>query len=338
MLCSAAEPVSQEPGAVFPRIALLTGGFGGARLISALRDAVTPGQLTVITNVGDDLTWFGLRVCPDTDSILYSLAGLWDSQTGWGLRGESFRVRDALAALGTPPWFNVGDRDLAFHLLRASLLRSGLTLTEVTRELARRLGVKKVAVIPASDEPSETHVVLADGRVLHFQEWYVQEEARPPVREVKVARGPASPAALTALRGSDAVILGPSNPVSSIGTILALAGVEDAVRRAPCRIAVSPVVLGVVAGDADIRHHARARERLLAAEQGADTPPGIASRYNGLVQHFVLDRTDSGHVPEIERLGLDSLTCDVLDAEDLARALVSLSRRGKPAQPARGSG
>jgi LPPG:FO 2-phospho-L-lactate transferase len=323
---------------VFPRIALLTGGFGGARLIPALRDAVPPGQLTVITNVGDDLAWFGLRVCPDTDSILYSLAGLWDGQTGWGLRGESFGVRDALAALGAPPWFNVGDRDLAFHLLRAGLLHSGLTLTEVTRELAQRLGVQNVAVIPASDQPSETHVVLADGRVLHFQEWYVQEEARPPVKEVKVARGPASPAALGALRGSDAVVLGPSNPVSSIGTILALDGVEEAVRRAPRRIAVSPVVLGVGTGDAGIRHHARARERLLAAEDRADTPPDIARRYDGLVQHFVLDRTDSGHVPEIERLGLDPVTCDVLHADDLAQALVSLSTRGKSAQHARGSG
>jgi LPPG:FO 2-phospho-L-lactate transferase len=322
---------------VFPRIALLTGGFGGARLIPALRDAVPPGQLSVVSNVGDDLTWFGLRVCPDTDSILYSLAGLWDSQTGWGLRGESFRVRDALAVLGAPPWFNVGDRDLAFHLLRASLLRSGLTPTEVTRELAQRLGVQEVAVIPASDEPSETHVVLADGRVLHFQEWYVQEEARPRVKEVKVARGPASPAALGALLGSDAVILGPSNPVSSIGTILALAGVEDAVRRAPCRIAVSPVVLGAGTADAGIRHHARARERLLAASGGTDTPPDIASRYDGLVQHFVLDRTDSGHVPEIERLGLDPVTCNVLDPDDLARALVSLSLRGRSARQARGS-
>lgn len=323
---------------MFPRIALLTGGFGGAQLVPALRDAVPPGQLSLITNVGDDLTWFGLRVCPDTDSILYSLAGLWDSQAGWGLRGESFRVRDALAALGVPPWFNVGDRDLAFHLLRASLLRSGLTLTEVTRELAQRLGVQEVAVIPASDQPSETRVVLADGRVLHFQEWYVRDEARPPVKEVKIARGPASPAALAALRGSDAVILGPSNPVSSIGTILALAGVEDAVRRVPCRIAVSPVVLGVGTADAGIRHHARARERLLAAEEGADTPPDIASRYDGLVQHFVLDRTDSGHVPEIERLGLDPVTCNVLNADDLARALVRLSTRGKPAEHARGSG
>jgi LPPG:FO 2-phospho-L-lactate transferase len=322
---------------VFPRVVLLTGGFGGARLIPALRDAVPPGQLSVVSNVGDDLTWFGLRVCPDTDSILYSLAGLWDSQTGWGLRGESFRVRDGLATLGVPPWFNVGDRDLALHLLRASLLHSGLTLTEVTSELARRLGAAEVAVIPASDQPSETHVVLADGRVLHFQEWYVQEEARPPVKEIKIARGPASPAALEALRNSDAVILGPSNPVSSIGTILALAGVGDAVRQAPCRIAVSPVVLGVGTGDAGIRHHARARARLLAAEHGADTPPDIAGRYRGIVQYFVLDRADSGHIPEVKRLGLDPVTCDVLDAGDLARALVSLSTRGKSGSRARGS-
>lgn len=323
---------------MFPRIVLLTGGFGGARLIPALRDAASPGQLSVIGNVGDDLTWFGLRVCPDVDSILYSLAGLWDSQTGWGLRGESFRVRDTLAALDTPPWFNVGDQDLGFHLMRASLLRSGLTLTEVTRELAQRLGVQNVAVIPASDRPCETHVVLEDGPVLHFQEWYVKEQARPRIRQVKIARGPASPAALEALRASDAVILGPSNPVSSIGTILALDGVSDAVRRAPCRIAASPVVLGVETGDAGILHHARARRRLLAADGDGDTPLDIARRYGGLVQHFVLDRTDSGDAPEIGRLGLDPVTCNVLNADELAHTLASLSMRGKSPQQAREPG
>jgi len=233
------------------------------------------------------------------DSVLYSLAGLWDGQAGWGLRGDSFGVRDAVASLDEPPWFNVGDRDLALHLLRTELLRSGLTLTEVTRELARRLAIQQVAVIPASDQPSETHVVLADGRVLHFQEWYVKEKANPPVRRVEVARGPASPAALTALRDSDAVILGPSNPVSSIGPILALDGVGDAVSAVPCRIAASPTVLGAGPGDAGVRHHAMARRRLLASDGDTDTPAGIARRYSGLVQHFVLDRTDSGQAPEI---------------------------------------
>jgi LPPG:FO 2-phospho-L-lactate transferase len=325
---------------VFPRVVLLTGGFGGARLITALSDAIPPGHLSVIANVGDDLNWFGLRVCPDVDSILYSLAGRWDDRAGWGLRGETFRVRDALAALQARPWFNVGDLDLAFHLLRTDLLRSGLTLTEVTRELARRLGVQQLAVIPASDQPRETHVVLDDGRMLHFQEWYVKEEARPPVRQVRLAHGPASPAALDALRDANAVILGPSNPVASLGPILALDGVSDAVRRVPCRIAASPVVLGAGTEDAAIRHHARGRQRLLAAEGAADTPAGIARRYTGLVQHFVLDRTDAGHVVEIERLGLHPVTCDLLDAAELAGVLVDLAPpiTGPFARPAPSSG
>ena len=191
---------------------------------------------------------------------------------------------------------------------------------------------------PASDQPSETRVVLEDGRVLHFQEWYVREQAQPPVRQVKVARGPASPAALQALRDSDAVILGPSNPVSSIGPILALDGVGDAVSGVPCRIAASPTVLGTGPGDAGVRHHARARQRLLAAGGDADTPADIARRYSGLVQHFVLDRTDSGHVPEIERLALKPITCDLLDPGELARALVSLSRQGSAAGRAHRSG
>ena len=163
----------------------------------------------------------------------------------------------------------------------------------------------------------------------------MKHQARPPVRRVKTARGPASPAALEALRGSDAVILGPSNPVSSIGTILALDGVADAVRQAPCRIAVSPVVLGVAAGDAGVRHHARARRRLLAAERGTDTPPGTAGRYRGLVQHFVLDRADSGHGPQVERLGLRPVTCDLLNPGELARTLVRLSQRAERAAPSR---
>lgn len=323
---------------MFPRTALLTGGFGGARLITALRAAVPPGHLSVIANVGDDLNWFGLRVCPDVDSILYALAGRWDDRAGWGLRGESYRVRDALEALQAPPWFTVGDLDLAFHLLRTDLLRSGLTLTEATRELAKRLGVSEVTVIPASDQPRETHVVLNDGRVLHFQEWYVKEEARPPVRQVRMAHGPASPAALDALRDANAVILGPSNPVASLGPILALDGVTDAVRRVPCRIAASPIVLGAGTGDAAIRHHARARQRLLAAEGAADTPEGVARRYAGLVEHFVLDQADSGHVSEIERLGLNPVTCDLLNAKDLAGTLVNLSTHGTSTGPAGASG
>lgn len=317
---------------VFPRIVLLSGGFGGARLVTSLRESAA-GNLSVIVNTGDDLTWFGLRICPDVDAILYSLAGRWNAEAGWGRRGETFRTRDALTDLGSPPWFNVGDLDLAFHLLRTELLHSGKTLTEATRELARRLRVRGVTVIPASDQPQETHVVLQDGRLLHFQEWYVGESAHPPIREVRVPHGPASPAALDALTDADAVILGPSNPVSSIGPILSRHGLSDLVRQVRCRIAVCPVVLGASPPDAAVSHHARARQRLLAAGGAADTPEGIAARYAGLVQYFVVDRADSALVPEIARLGLSPVTCDLLNAVELARTLAELSVSAPPARP-----
>jgi len=317
---------------VFPRIVLLSGGFGGARLVAPLSESVTPGHLSVIANTGDDLTWFGLRICPDVDAILYSLAGRWNVEAGWGRRGETFRTRDALTELGSPPWFNVGDLDLALHLLRTELLRSGRTLTEATGELARRLRVRGVTVIPASDEPQETHVVLQDGRQLHFQEWYVGEGAHPQVREVRVPDGPASPAALDALRHAGAVILGPSSPLASIGPILSRHGLSDLVRQARCRIAVCPVVLGTGPPDASVTHHARARQRLLTAAGGQDTPAGIAKLYAGLVEYFVLDRADSAGAPEIKRLGLKPVTSDLLDPAELARTLAELTVSAPPAQ------
>lgn len=316
----------------FPRIVLLSGGFGGARLVPALREVAAPGRLSVIANTGDDLTWFGLRICPDVDAVLYSLAGLWNAEAGWGRRDETFRTRDALTDLGSPPWFNVGDLDLAFHLLRTELLHSGQTLTEATRELARRLRVQGATVIPASDQLQETRIALRDGRLLHFQEWYVKESAHPLVREVRLPPGPASPAAHEALRRADAVILGPSNPVSSIEPILTRHGLSDLVRQVRCRIAVCPVVLGISSPDAGVSHHARARQRLLATRGAVDTPEGIARLYAGLVQHFVLDRTDSAQVPEIGRLGLNPVTCDLLDSTELARTLADLSVSVPPPQ------
>lgn len=317
---------------MFRRIVLLSGGLGGARLVTALSESVASGPLSVIANTGDDLIWFGLRICPDVDAILYSLAGVWNAEEGWGRRGETFRTRDALTNLGSRPWFNVGDLDLAFHLLRSELLYSGKTLTEATRELARRLRVRGVTVIPASDQPHETHVMLQDGRLMHFQEWYVKEGAHPLVRQVRVPHGPASPAALDALRDADAVILGPSNPMSSIGPILSRDGLSELVRQARCRIAVCPVVLGAGPPDAAVSHHALARQRLLAAAGAVDTPGGIAKLYVGLVQYFVLDRADSAWVPDIQRLGLNPVTTDLLNSAELARTLADLS---VPLPPAR---
>ena len=302
----------------------MTGGLGGARLAPSLRDALGPGRLTVVANVGDDLTWHGLRVCPDLDSVTYSLAGLWDSERGWGLEDETFRVRDALAGLQEPTWFNVGDRDLALHLLRTEQLRAGRSLAQTTQELSRRLGVVDVEVIPASDEPSETRVLLEDGRPLHFQEWYVGERAKPELREVRLACGAASGAAVQAIREADLLVLGPSNPVTSIGAILALEGIEEAVRNVPMRVAVSPVVVGVGSENPGVLHHALARQRTLATVGCTDEPGEISARYAGLVELFLVDHVDIGYEKEVHWNGLEPIRTDLLDARALANALLAL--------------
>ncbi len=308
-----------------PRVVLLTGGLGGARLAPRLRDALGPGRLTVIANVGDDLDWHGVRVCPDLDSVTYSLAGLWDSERGWGLKDETFRVGEALAGLHEPSWFNVGDRDLALHLLRTEHLRSGRGLTAATRDLSRRLGVTDVELLPASDGPNETHMLLEDGRLLHFQEWYVGERAEPKLGEVRLARGTASQAAVEAIERADLLVFGPSNPVTSIGAILALEGVREAISKAPLRVAVSPVVVGVGSENPGVHHHSLARRRTLATVGCADDPGEISARYAGLAEHYLIDHADAGHEKEVRRNGLEPIRADLLDARALADALVTLS-------------
>lgn len=307
-----------------PSVVLLTGGLGGARLAPRLRDVLNQGKLSIVANVGDNLMWHGLLVCPDLDSVAYALAGLWDSERGWGLRDETFRVRDTLADLHQRPWFNVGDRDLALHLLRTDHLRSGYSLTDATQELSRRLGITSVEMLPASDESNETYVLLEDSRLLHFQEWYVREQADPKLGEVRLAGGMASKAAVHAIESADAVILGPSNPITSIGAILALDGIEEAIRSAPRRIAVSPVVVGVEPNDAGVRHHALARRRALATVGRVDTPGAIAGLYAGLAELLLIDNFDVGETEEVRRAGLQPVQADLLDPAALAETLADL--------------
>lgn len=306
------------------QVVLLTGGLGGARLAPRLRDALGPDRLTVIANVGDDLAWHGLRICPDLDSVTYSLAGLWDAERGWGLSDETFLVRDALVNLDAPAWFNVGDRDLAFHLLRGDRLNSGHGLTGATRELSRQLGVKDVELLPASDEMCETHVLLRDGRLLHFQEWYVGERAKPELAEVRLARGTASEAAVEAIERADLLVLGPSNPVTSIGAILALEGVREAVTRAPLSAAVSPVVVGIRSDDPGVKHHALARQRTLSTVGHTDDPSEISALYTGLVEHYLIDHADAAYEQKVRNNGLEPVWTDLLDAGALAHALVAV--------------
>ena len=310
-------------------VVLLAGGLGGARLAPALVRELDARTVTIVANVGDDIDWMGLRVCPDMDSITYALAGVWHRERGWGRRDETFAVRDAMRTIGhpdAPSWFGVGDRDLALHLERTRMLREGKTLTATTREIVSRLGVEAATVLPASDEPSATRVRLRDGRTLGFQEWYVREAARPEVVETLLAATPASPAALAALGSADVVVCAPSNPVTSIGAILAHDGMRAAIARAPRRLAVSPVAAERPSDNPTIEHHARARARLLHAIDCDDRPAAIAKHYGDLLTHFVVDEADRGEAPPISKLGLKVAVCDTLDDDALARALGKLAQ------------
>ncbi len=305
-------------------VVLLSGGLGGASLAPVLARRLGPGRLTVVTNMGDDIDWNGLRVCPDLDTVLYALAGRFDHDRGWGLRDDTFCVASRLAALGGDDRFRVGDHDLATHLFRTQQLRTGHSLTAVAAELASGLGIDGTVVLPATDRPARTHIVLADGRRVGFQDWYVGQQARDSLRAVELSTAPAAPAALAALAAADAVIVGPSNPVTSIGAILSLGGVRAAVEAVPTRIAVTPVVCFQLPSSPVIGHHARARRRVLATIGKADTPGGAAACYTGLASTFVLDRGDADHFGDVERSGMAPVLADVLDAERLADVLIDL--------------
>src|SRR5215813_13627626 len=227
-------------------ITVLTGGTGGAKFVDGLRQIVPAEQLTVIVNTGDDLIWWGLYVSPDIDSITYVLAGLLSKERGWGVKGDTFYCLQAMGQLGQPIWFHAGDRDIATHILRSKMLSDAKTLSEVTAEISNRLGVR-ARILPMTDSRVETRVTTPIGE-LSFEEYFVERWYQDPVESVRYAgASDAEPAAgvIDAIRGAEAVILAPSNPVSSIGPILAVPGVREALRESRARItAVSPIVGG----------------------------------------------------------------------------------------------
>ena len=239
------------------RITVLAGGVGAARFLRGLKRAAPDAELTVIGNTGDDITLFGLRVCPDLDTVMYTLGGGIDQRQGWGRADETFSARAELAAYGaSPDWFTLGDRDFATHILRSQLLASGQPLSAVTERLCRRWQ-PGVRLLPMSDDRVETHVVLQeDGgqRMVHFQEWWVRMRAETPaaaIIAVGAAEAVAAPGVLEAIGDADVILFPPSNPVVSIGTILAVPGVRASV-AAKTVVGVSPIIGGApVRGMAD---------------------------------------------------------------------------------------
>jgi len=279
------------------RITALAGGTGAAKLLRGLGRVIDLRDLTVIVNTGDDAEIWGLHVSPDLDTVCYTLGGVIDERKGWGLTDETFHALDQIARFGEPVWFNLGDRDLATHLHRTRLLREGRTLTQITRGIAQALGVT-ATVLPMSDQPVRTRILGPDGW-LAFQEYFVREKAQVEVRGVNYAGAPVArpaPGVLDALRTADAVLVCPSNPITSIGPILAVPGLVEALRATDATVAaVSPIVGGdAVSGPAG---------RLMAAAGLPVSATGVARAYGGWLDVLVFDEQDRALAPEIRDAG-----------------------------------
>lgn len=297
------------------RVVELAGGVGGAKLAHGLAAHVGP-ELSVVVNTGDDLERHGLVVWPDHDTVLYTLAGLDDRERGWGLRDESWVVMAQLERLGEETWFRLGDRDIATHLIRTEQLRARRP-TEVALDLQRRFGIVP-RILPMSDDPVRT-VVETDAGRLEFQEYFVRLRQEPTVRGVTfvgVETARPSVEVDAAIGAAELVVVAPSNPIVSIGPILAVPGIRDllaARRRAGIPIVgVSPIVAGkALKGPAD---------RMLASLGHPVSAAGVAAIYEGLLDGFIVDAVDADLAPEIEALGMQVLATDTIMADDAARA------------------
>lgn len=302
-------------------ITVLTGGTGGAKFVDGLRQIMPAENLAIIVNTGDDLMWWGLYVSPDIDSITYVLAGLLSRERGWGVKGDTFFCLQAMGQLGQPIWFHTGDRDMAVHILRSKLLAEGKTLSEVTSHIADKLGVK-AKLLPMSNSRVETRIGTPVGE-LSFEEYFVERWFQDPVESVRFAgAGDAEPApgVLDAILSADTVILAPSNPITSIGPILAVPGVREALQRTKARIAaVSPIVDGAaVSGPAGI----------LMASQGLPISiAGVAQYYHDFLDLLVVDERDAEAAEELRKTGVRVFAAKTVmrtaeDKADLAHAVL----------------
>ena len=279
-----------------PRVVALAGGVGGARLAQGLASILTPDQLSIVVNTGDDFEHFGLTICPDLDTVTYTLAGLANPGTGWGIEGDTFECLEAIQRLGSPTWFHVGDRDLATHLVRTNLLSQGKRLTEVTWALCTHLGVKHV-VLPMCDTPLRTLVLTNQGE-MDFQTYFVREAFQPVVygfRWSGVEEGKTTPEVMAAIESAGLVIFCPSNPFVSIDPILNMPGVRHALAKRTV-VAVSPILGGKV-----VKGPAAKMFQELGFEASA---VNVARHYGNLLSGFVLDEIDAGLVPEVQQLGI----------------------------------
>lgn len=328
------------------RITCLAGGVGGARFLRGLRahldrtPTLSDATVTVIGNTGDDINLFGLRVCPDLDTVMYTLGGGVHEEQGWGRADETHAVQGELAAYGAQPqWFGLGDRDFGTHIARSQWLGQGLTLSEVTARLCSRWGLPErgMRLLPMTDSPVETHVVIAGegeapSRAVHFQEWWVRMNAAVPAEKflaVGMDRAVAAPGVLEAIREADLILLPPSNPVVSIGIILGVPGVRDALRGSAAPVVgVSPLI-----GGAPVRGHADACLTAIGLES---TSQAVAGLYADFLDGWLIDDAEApatGFDPRLEVAARPLWMRDLDTAADIAGAALDLALKLRAARP-----
>jgi LPPG:FO 2-phospho-L-lactate transferase len=305
-------------------IAVLTGGTGGAKFVDGLRQILPSEEITVIVNTGDDTLWWGLYISPDIDSIVYLLSGMISHERGWGVASDTFHCLQAMGQLREPTWFHVGDRDLAMHLLRSRLLTEGKTLSEVTAATCARLGIKS-RVLPMSDSRVETRVDTPAGE-LSFEEYFVQRWYQDEVKSVRFAGSSdaePAPGVIEAILSADAILLAPSNPITSLGPILAVPGIRDALSRTRAKVAaISPVIGGApVSGPAGI---------LMAAQGLPCSIAGVAQAYEDFLDVLICDSRDESAAQALRKTGLQVHCMPTLmrspeDKAAIAQAALSLT-------------
>ncbi len=304
-------------------ITALAGGVGAARFLTGLTRLVKQEDLTVIVNTGDDVNLFGLYISPDVDIVTYTLAGIVNEEKGWGIKGDTFECLNMLKRYGEAGWFNLGDKDFATSILRTKMLKNGASLSEVAAKVSSELGLK-IKILPMTDDKFATHVQIAEGSV-HFEEYMVKRAAQDQVLGVEfVGAETAKPAAgvIEAIMNSERIIVCPSNPVVSIGTILSLQGVRDALRKTCAKkVAVSPIIAGApIKGPAD---------KLLTGLGVEVSAFGVAKLYADFLDGFVIDVADKAQKSRIEGLGLKvavtkTLMKDLSSKVALAQAVLDL--------------
>ncbi|MGW6884118.1 2-phospho-L-lactate transferase [Streptomyces goshikiensis] len=318
------------------RIVVLAGGIGGARFLRGLKAAVPDADITVIGNTGDDIHLFGLKVCPDLDTVMYTLGGGINEDQGWGRTDESFTVKEELAAYGVgPTWFGLGDRDFATHIVRTQMLGAGYPLSAVTEALCDRWQ-PGVRLLPMSDDRVETHVAITDAdsgerRVVHFQEYWVRLRASvdaEAIVPVGAEQSKPAPGVLEAITAADVILFPPSNPVVSVGTILAVPGIREAVASAGAPvIGLSPIV-----GGAPVRGMA---DKVLAAVGVETTAAAVALHYGtGLLDGWLVDASDADAVAEVEAAGITCravplMMTDLAATTEMARAALELAEASR---------